>query len=97
LHKRGQLLGTLTQDLTEADMDQFAQINALHGAVAQSVSVHHLGTLKLPTKNDALDWSMGDAVRPLRDKTGADYALFFWIRDTYATTERKAAMVALAL
>ena len=28
---------------------------------------------------------------------GSDYALFFWVRDSYATAERKAAMVAMTL
>ena len=40
---------------------------------------------------------MGDSIKPLKDKTGADYALFTWIRDSYASPERKAAMVAMAL
>lgn len=85
-------------ELQERDMDELAQINALHGAVAEAVFVHHMmGMPQLPTKDKLLDWSLGDAVKPLRDKTGADYALFFWIRDSYATAERKAAMVAMAL
>jgi hypothetical protein len=53
--------------------------------------------MKLPTKNERLDWSLGDAVQPLKARTGADYALFTWIRDTYASNERKATMIALAL
>jgi hypothetical protein len=36
-------------------------------------------------------------VRPLREATGADYALFTWIRDSYASGQRKATMLALAL
>lgn len=92
-------LGAQVVDLTERDMDDLAEVNTLHGAVAQSVFIHHAfgGALKLPTKNDALNWSLGDAVAPLRAKTGADYALFVWVRDSYASAERKAAMVALAL
>ncbi|WP_395688417.1 hypothetical protein [Caenimonas koreensis] len=99
LAAQSKMLGQTAADLTERDMDEFAQINALHGAVAESVFLHHMlgNALKLPTKNDQLDWSMGDAVKPLRDKTGADYAVFFWVRDSYASSERKAAMVALAL
>jgi hypothetical protein len=54
-------------------------------------------SLKLPTKNERLDWSMGEAVKPMKAKTGADYALFTWIRDSYASGERKAAMIAMAL
>jgi hypothetical protein len=40
---------------------------------------------------------MGEGVQLLREKTGADYALFTWIRDSYASAERKAAMVAMAI
>jgi hypothetical protein len=56
-----------------------------------------MGYLKLPTKNGLLDWSLGEAVEPLRDKTGADYGLFVWVRDSYASNERKAAMAVMAL
>lgn len=92
------VLGKQVLELTDKDMDELADVNALHGAVAESVFLHHMmGGLKLPTKNDTLNWSLGDAVTPLRNKSGADYALFFWIRDSYASAERKAAMVAMAL
>jgi hypothetical protein len=99
LDNHGSLIGARVQDLTEADMDEFAQVNALHAAVAQSINLHHMigGAFSLPTKDGKMDWSLGDAVQPLRAKTGADYALFFWIRDSYASAERKAAMVLLAL
>ena len=98
LDSQAKLLGARAQELRQDDMDDLAQVNALHGAVADAVFLHHAwGILKLPTKDDKLDWSMGDAVRPLREKTGADYALFFWVRDSYASPERKAAMVAMAL
>jgi hypothetical protein len=99
LSARKKQLGAQATDLSVGDMDELAQVNALHGAVAESVFMHHMmsAVLKLPTKNDQLDWSLGDAVQPLRAKTGADFALFFWIRDSYASAERKAAMVAMAL
>lgn len=85
-------------ELQEADVDEFAQLNALHGAVAEAVFIHHaLQRPALPTKGGALHWSLGEAVQPLREKTGADHALFLWVRDSYASAERKVAMVALAL
>jgi hypothetical protein len=65
--------------------------------VAGAISMHHFGNLKLPTKNDRLDWSLGEAVAALKAKTGADYALFTYLRDTYASSERKMAMVGMAL
>lgn len=85
-------------ELQEKDLDELAQLNALHGTVAEAVFVHHMmGMPALPTKESRLDWTLGDAVKPLRDKTAADYALFFWIRDSYATAERKAAMVGMMI
>jgi hypothetical protein len=98
IEARKQKLGTNLVMLEEKDLDELGEINSLHGAVAQSVYLHHmLGHIKLPTKNDRLDWSMGEAVKPLKAKTGADYALFTWVRDSYASAERKAAMFGLAL
>ncbi len=91
--------GVPPRDLSARDLDELGELNVLHGAVAEAIFVHHfLGdSWRLPTKKGALDWSLGDAVEPLRRKSGADYALFLWIRDSYASAERKAAMVALAL
>jgi hypothetical protein len=98
LNKRKELLGANVTDLAEKDVDEVSEVNALHGAVAQSVFLHHvLSVAKLPTKAGALDWSLGEAVKPLKAKTGADYALFVWIRDSYASAERKAAIVVMAL
>ena len=53
--------------------------------------------LQLPTKDGKLDWSLGESVRAIKEKTGADYALFSWIRDSYASGERIAATIFLAL
>jgi hypothetical protein len=99
LKARGEQLGPEVQPLTEAQLDEFAPIIALHRNVAECVFYHHLGSgPKLPTKDGKLDWSLGEeAVRPLRERTGADYALFTWLHDSYASSERKATMVAMAL
>jgi hypothetical protein len=85
--------------LSEQDADETAEINALHAAVAHAISMHHFGPgfLNLPTKEGKLNWSMGESVRELKDKTGAEYAFFSWIRDSYASGERVAAMIILAL
>lgn len=91
-----QRLGPNTTELAPADLDDVAEVAALHRAVADAISIHHRG-LQLPTKRGKLDWSLGPAVQPLKDKTGADYALFTWVRDSYASNERKATMVAMAL
>jgi hypothetical protein len=90
-------LGLESIELSERDADEFEEINNLHGAVARAIALHHFGQLNLPTKGGKLDWSLGEAVYPIRQKTGADYAIFNWVRDSYASSERKAAMVMLAL
>lgn len=91
-------LGVGTVELNDKDADEFSEINELHGAIARSIAAHHFGPgfLNLPTKEGKLDWSMGEAVQPIRQKTGADYALFTWIRDSYASAERVLTMIALA-
>lgn len=90
-------LGANTVDLPQAQVDEFHEITALHRAVADAITMHHTRGLKLSTKQERLDWSLGEAVQPLKQRTGADYALFTWIRDSYASSERKLAMVAMAL
>ncbi len=86
------------QALSESQADEFAEQIGLHAAVAGSIALHHGagGVWALPTKNGVLDWSFADAMKPLQEKTGARYGLFLWVRDSYASAERKVAMVALA-
>jgi len=92
-----QKLGLRTVEVSEDAADELAEVNTLHAAVAQAIAVHHFGPLKLPTKEGKLDWSLSDAVAPVKKATGARYALFSWVRDSYASAERKAAMIALAV
>ena len=94
---RGQRLGANTTQLANADDDELAEVVTLHRAVADAITLHHTGGVKLATKRGKLEWTLGEAVRPLKAKTGADYALFTWIRDSYTSSERKAAMLAMAL
>lgn len=83
--------------LTPDQADDFGEQVGLHAAVAQSIALHQFGDpmWALPTKGGRLDWSFGDAMRPLREASGAGYALFIWIRDSYASPERVAMMIAL--
>jgi hypothetical protein len=97
LRAKEQKLGLRTVELAEKDADELAEVNALHAAVAGAIALHHFGSLGLPTKDGKLDWSLADAVRPVKQATGADYALFSWVRDSYASGERAAAMIGLAL
>lgn len=98
LMARKEVVAGDVRELKESDLDELGQLNALHGTVAEAVFLHHMLRMPaLPTKNDALDWTLGEAVKPLQERTGADYALFFWVRDSYASAERKAAMVAMTV
>lgn len=97
LQARAQALGLRMQTLEAAKADEFGELINLHAAVARAISLHHLGGLKLPTKEDKLDWSFGDTLRPLQQASGARYGLFTWVRDSYASAERVAMMVGLAL
>jgi hypothetical protein len=99
LIEKKKTLGATTVELSEKDADAVAEVNTLHAAIARSISMHHFGPgfLSLPTKGGKLDWSLGDTVRIIKEKSGADYALFSWIRDSYASGERVATMIVMAL
>ena len=84
-------------DLEDEEDDTVESLNRLHGAVSAAIAGHHFGIYALPTKEGRLDWSMGPEVRSIRERTGADYALFTFIRDAYASSERVAAIVVAAL
>lgn len=99
LVQRTKTLGLTTELMDDKAADEFAEPMALHAAVARSIALHHStgGAWSLPTKAGKLDWSFDDALRDLKAKSGADYGLFIWVRDSYASAERKLAMVGLAL
>jgi hypothetical protein len=86
-------LGLQVIDLDDDASEPVLELNRLHGAVSGAISNHHFGLMPLPTKDGKLDWSLGPDVSQVRERTGADYALFTFIRDSYVSAERKAAMV----
>jgi hypothetical protein len=93
LRARKAKLGARATEITGEQDEAVEALNGLHGAVARAIVVHHFGSLKLPTKDGKLDWTLGPDAAKLREKSGADYALFTWVRDSYASAERKAMMV----
>lgn len=99
IEKKKKALKLDVVEVSEKDADELADINALHGAIARAISMHHFGpgSLNLPTKEGKLDWSLGEATRAIKKATGADYALFTWVRDSYASGERIATMIAFAV
>jgi hypothetical protein len=77
--------------------DRLRQVLALHEAVGLSILYHHhVPYWRLPTKKD-FDWTLGPGAEVLREATGADYALFTYVRDSYTSGGRAAMMVVGAL
>lgn len=78
-------------------LDRLRQVDKLHGAVGGTILATAQPNMALPTKEKAFDWSLGPAVRPLREATGADYALFTFIRDSYSSGGRVALIILAGL
>ncbi|HJV39920.1 MAG TPA: hypothetical protein VJ528_13855 [Geothrix sp.] len=94
LRKAGQ--GGTFVPVPPGDGELLAELNHLHGAVARAIDLHHFGSWKLPSKAGKLDWSLGEEVAEIRKQASADYALFIFLRDSYATGGRVATMVLYA-
>jgi hypothetical protein len=75
------------------------QLLKLHGAVGRSIMTHQYDNvpLQLPTKKDKFEWTMGPSIAYLRQKYGADYALFVFVRDSYSSSGRVAAIIFAAI
>jgi len=74
------------------------QLLKLHSAVGGTILLHkYFPALALPTKKDKFDWSLGQEATALREPYGADYALFIYLRDSFASDSRKALIVVGAL
>lgn len=76
------------------------QLVKLHDAVGRTILLSkYTRRLPLLTKKgkNAFDWSLGRNVSLLRKKYRADYALFVFVRDSYASGGRKALMVLSSL
>jgi len=66
--------------------DPQIQLLKLHSAVGASILI----APAIPTRMDRFDWSMGPDVQMLGDAYDVDYALFVYLRDSFATVGRKA-------
>ena len=72
---------------------RLGQVVRLNEAVVTSIAAYSRAGSELATKGPRLDWTLGPGVQELQVATGADYALFTYIRDTYASEGRKAMRV----
>ena len=74
------------------------QLLKLQAAVGEAIMTHQfLPGASLPAKNGVFDWSLGPSVHLLRDKYAADYGLFVFLRDSYASPGRVATIAIAAL
>lgn len=74
------------EDLFE---QKLIEIERLHSVVGQAILTHEYNNqLKLPSKGEAFDWTLGADVSALKDKYKADYALFLFVRDSYSSAGR---------
>jgi hypothetical protein len=87
-------LVTAGSDVTPHD----AQLIKLYAVVGQAIVLHlYTPNYTLPSKGDALDWTLGPGTLEMRQRYGADYALFIYVRDSYTTTGRAVMMLGAAL
>jgi PBP1b-binding outer membrane lipoprotein LpoB len=87
----------VTREL-ETDDAQEVQLIKLHEAVGSAILSHQfIEQLRLPSKKGKFEWTLGRSAGYLRDKYGADYALFIYIRDSYAGAGRVAVIAVAAL
>jgi len=77
---------------------EHVQLVKLHGAVGTSILLHKrlAPYYELPNKKGAFDWTLGPTVKDLRQEYDADYALFVYLRDSYASGGRVVAIVVAA-
>ncbi|NIR31299.1 MAG: hypothetical protein GWN84_18725 [Gammaproteobacteria bacterium] len=77
---------------------EHVQLVKLHQAVGRTILTHkYVQELALPTKQGALDWTLGQNAAALRRAYDADYALFVNFRDSFTSTGRAAVIVVAAV
>jgi len=82
---------------TTSPESDLVQLEKLHETVGFSVLYYSMGPRSLPTKVDQFDWSLGEKCQLLKAQTGADYALFSYVRDSYSSGGRIVMQVGLAI
>lgn len=72
------------------DPERIADLDRLHKAVGAAIQTHKYSGLKLPTKADRFDWTLGQEAVEFGKSSGYDYALFLYAEDSFASTGRVA-------
>ena len=76
------------------EQDLVDQLVKVHAAVGRTIRQSRKPMQELRSLGDKPKWTLGEDVRVLRARTGADYALFVHVRDSYASDGRKLVMIA---
>lgn len=79
-----------TRDEAGGDPQAVADLDRLHAAVGLAIKTHKYAGLKLPTKTDKFDWTLGDTAVAYGRTSGYDYALFLHAEDSFSSTGRVA-------
>ena len=75
--------------------DRRRQLYLLSQAVSMSIlRFSRAGPGSLRNKRGQFDWTLGPGVQVFREATGADYGLFTYVRDSYASGGRTAMRIA---
>jgi hypothetical protein len=78
----------------EENLDQINQLETLIQTVGFSVVNYQLNPYgQLPTKKKGFDWEIGPNAKIMQRAYGADYAILTFVRDSYASSGRKAVAV----
>jgi hypothetical protein len=94
LAAKGKQLRLVSDDVVLSEREQ--QLVHLHQAVGATILTFRQGMLRLPTKKDTFDWSLGPGAKDIASRFGADYALFVYAKGAYADAGRVATMVVFA-
>ena len=83
---------------TTEDQTTSLDLVKLHRAVGGSVLVHqYIPGRELPSKAGKFDWSLGPEVAAIARSHTGDYALFIFVRDSYASAGRVGMIMVAAL
>ncbi len=82
------------QGLSDVDKAQLKQLELLTQTVGFSIVRYQLSPYySLPTKKSGFDWTVGPNVSLMKAAYGADYAMVTLVRDSYASSGRKAVAI----
>jgi hypothetical protein len=83
-----------TDQCEDCNSPQMLDLVSLHNAVGQSILMHKVANVSLPTKENTFDWTLGETAVQYGAASGYDYALFLYAENSFATGGRKALQVA---